>query len=76
MAGGAMPSRYGLDGRPLPENTTESAGLLTTLQLPLGEWVTVAGSTTSDSRSDRGSVYSTQSRTQGESLLQMRVTAP
>lgn len=76
MAGGAMTSRFGLDGRPLPENATESAGLLTTLQLPLGEWVTVAGSTTSESRSDRGTVYGTQSRTQGESLLQMRVTAP
>lgn len=76
MAGGAMTSRFGLDGRPLPENATESAGLLTTLQLPLGEWVTVAGSSTSESRSERGSLYSTQSRTQGESLLQMRVTAP
>jgi hypothetical protein len=76
MAGGAMPSRFGLDGQPLPDNSTESAGLLTTLQLPLGEWVTVAGSTSAESRSERGSVYSTQSRAQGQSLLQMRVTAP
>jgi len=76
MAGGAMPSRFGLDGRPLPDNATESAGLLTTLQLPLGEWVTVAGSSSADSRSERGTVYGTQSRTQGQSLLQMRVTAP
>lgn len=76
MAGGTMPSRFGLDGRPLPDNTVESAGLLTTLQLPLGEWVTVAGSTTADSRSQRDTTYGTQSRAQGQSLLQMRVTAP
>jgi len=84
MAGGAMPSRFGLDGRPLTENATgnatanatESAGLLTTLQVPLGEWVTVAGSSSADVRSERGTTYGTQSRSQGQSLLQMRVTAP
>ncbi|HEU4458965.1 MAG TPA: hypothetical protein VFR90_07570 [Methylibium sp.] len=76
MAGGGSGSRYGLDGRPLPEGSTETAGLLTTLQLPLGEWVTVAGTEQSAQRSDSGTVYRSESRTQSRSLLQMRVSAP
>ena len=76
LAGGGMPSRYQLDGQPLPEGAVESAGLLTTLQLPLGEWVTVASEASGQTQRQRGTFSSSDARREQRFVVQMRVTAP
>lgn len=76
IAGGGIPSRYQFDGQPQPAAPIESAGLLTTLQLPLGEWVTVASEAGSQAVRERGVVSSTSASRERRFVVQMRITAP
>lgn len=65
-------SGWSSGGRPVQQ----SSQVLTTLQLPLGEWVTVAESAGQDERRERG-LLSRGGETASHRLqLQMRVTAP
>jgi hypothetical protein len=55
---------------------SERSQVLTTVQLPLGEWVTIASSANSASER-RGGAWSThQVERSGSLVVQMRVTAP
>jgi len=51
-------------------------GVFTTLQLPLGEWVTVAQSGESRQHEARGTLSSRDAERRTRRLLQMRVSAP
>lgn len=75
-ASGGLPSRHAPDGQPLPEGSLQQAGVLSTLQLPLGEWVTVARAGDSQSTSQRGVVSTREVQRDRRFVLQMRVTAP
>jgi len=71
---GGAPSAYG--GAPQAPGPVGQATMLTTVQLMLGEWVTVASSGEETRSSERG-VISTRSRSSGQRhVVQMRVTAP
>jgi hypothetical protein len=62
-------------GGGLPPSAAQGT-VLSTLQMPLGEWVTVARSR-DDRRADvRGTLSSGSAEQRGERVLQMRVTAP
>jgi hypothetical protein len=75
LAGGGMRSRVGLDGQPLPEGAVESAGLLSTLQVPLGRWFTVGGSVSSEAV--RAGEFGTRElRSARQDVLQLRISAP
>lgn len=75
-AQGGMPSRWAPDGQPLPDGAIDQAGVLTTVQVPLGEWITVASSDDEGSTTERGSL-STRTLSRGRrQVLQLRVTAP
>lgn len=76
LASGGMPSRYQFDGQPQPSGAVETAGLLTTLQLPLGEWVTVASDAGSQTQRERGTLSSSDATQERRYVVQMRVTAP
>jgi hypothetical protein len=52
------------------------AGVLTTAQIPLGEWVTVARGADEQRIDDRGTLSSSSAERRAERLLQVRVTAP
>ncbi len=71
-----LPSRYAPDGQPLPEGSLQQAGVLTTVQLPMGEWVTVARSGDMQGTRERGVLSSRDAQRQQGFVLQMRVTAP
>ncbi|MBA3596964.1 MAG: hypothetical protein H0W40_06260 [Methylibium sp.] len=76
-ASAGLNSRYAPDGQLLPEGSVERSGVVTTLQLPLGEWVTVASS--ADARAavrERGVLSTREVERQQRLVLQMRVTAP
>lgn len=74
-AGGGMRSRVGPDGQPLPEGAVDSAGLLSTVQLPLGRWFTVGGTVRSDVVR-QGEIATRELRSEHREVLQLRVTAP
>lgn len=75
LAGGGMRSRVGVDGQPLPEGAVESAGLLSTLQIPLGRWFTVGGSVASEAV--RAGEFGTREvRSARQEVLQLRISAP
>ncbi len=76
LASGGMPSRYDFRGQPQPEGSIDRAGLLTTVQLPLGEWITVASDGGSDRRSERGVLSSAEIARDRRYVVQMRVTLP
>lgn len=76
MASGGMPSRYQFDGRPQPEGTVTRADVLTTLQLPLGQWVTIASSGEQAQARERGVASTRESGSERRVVVQMRVTAP
>lgn len=76
LSGGGAPTRYAPDGLPLPEGSVERTGVLTTLQLPLGEWVTVARSGEQQGHSVRGQLSTQSMAGAHQQVLQMRVTAP
>ena len=69
-------ARYAPDGVPLPEGSFERAGLLTTLQLPLGEWVTVASSGETAQAAERGVLSTRELAGSKRYLVQMRVSLP
>ncbi|MBA2723651.1 MAG: hypothetical protein H0U56_12330 [Methylibium sp.] len=73
---GGLPSRHAPDGQPLPEGSVQQAGVLTTVQLPLGEWVTVARSGDTQRARERGVLSSRDAQRVQGFVLQMRVTAP
>ena len=50
--------------------------LLTTVQLPLGEWVTIASSDQSTSERRSGSFSSSEAERSRRQVVQMRVTVP
>ena len=79
-ASGPLPSAGGPPsahaGAPQAPGPVGQATMLTTVQLMLGEWVTVASSGEETRSSERG-VISTRSRSSGQrQVVQMRVTAP
>lgn len=76
MASGGMPSRYQFDGRPQPEGTVSRADVLTTLQLPLGQWVTIASSGEQAQARERGVVSTREVASERRVVVQMRVTLP
>lgn len=76
LAGGGLPSRYAPDGQPLPEGSIDQAGVLTTVQLPLGEWFTVASSGDSGRNSERGVLSTRDLAHDRQQVLQLRITAP
>lgn len=76
QAGGGVRSRYQIDGQPLPEGSVDTTGLLTTVQLPLGVWTTVASEATSQVRREQGVVSSSDAERERRHVVQMRVTAP
>jgi hypothetical protein len=55
---------------------TKQASVLTTVQIPLGEWVTVARSADGQRVDARGTLSSRSAEQRAERLLQVRVTAP
>jgi hypothetical protein len=55
---------------------TQREGVFTTIQLPLGEWVTVAQSGRSERREDSGTLSSRDAERHTQRLLQMRISAP
>lgn len=75
-AGGGAPTRYAPDGQPLPEGAVERTGVLTTLQLPLGAWTTVAASGEAGQRRERGTLSTQDGAGDRRWVVQMRVTAP
>ena len=76
LASGGLPSRYSPDGLPLPERSVERSGALTTVQLPLGEWITVASSGEALQRSKRGVLSTRDVARERRVVVQMRVTLP
>lgn len=76
LATGGVPSRYDFRGAPQADGAIERSGLLTTLQLPLGAWVTVAGEGSSAQRSERGVLSTAEIARERRHVVQMRVTAP
>lgn len=75
-SGGGAPTRYAPDGQPLPEGTVEHSGVLTTLQLPLGTWTTIAASGEAAQRREHGTLSTGGSAGDRRWVVQMRVTAP
>ncbi len=77
LATGGLPSRHAPDGQPLPDGAVDRSGLLTTLQLPLGQWVTVASSGSDERRPPQRDALSVRSlaREQRE-IVQLRITLP
>lgn len=76
LAAGGMRPRYAPDGQPLPQGSIERAGTLTTLSMPLGEWVTVARSGDEAARSERGVASTREAASSRAYVVQMRVSAP
>lgn len=76
LAQGGMRSRYAPDGQPLPEGSIDRAGVLTTMQLRLGDWVTVARSGEDVARSERGTISTRDVSGTRAYVVQMRITAP
>ncbi|WP_295641409.1 hypothetical protein [uncultured Methylibium sp.] len=76
MASGGIPSRYQFDGRPQPEGSVSRADVLTTLQIPLGQWVTIASSGEQAQARERGVASTRESASERRVVVQMRVTAP
>lgn len=76
LASGGMRPRYAPDGQPLPEGGIDRAGVLTTMQLPLGQWVTVARSGEEAQRSERGTLSTRELAGSRGYLVQMRVSVP
>ncbi len=76
LSGAGAPTRYAPDGQPLPEGAVERSGLLSTLSLPLGEWVTIASTGETARRSERGTLASQDAAGDRRQILQMRITAP
>ncbi len=56
--------------------TSHRQTLLTTVQVPLGEWVTIASTDTSSSDRRSGTFASSDAERSRRQLVQMRVTAP
>ncbi|WP_157991366.1 hypothetical protein [Caldimonas tepidiphila] len=59
-----------------PRGGAQRSQLLTTLQLPLGEWVTVAESVDERQHRERGLLSGRQGESARSLLVQMRVTVP
>lgn len=76
LAAGGMRPRYAPDGQPLPEGSVERADVLTTMQLPLGEWVTVARSGDDAAQTQRGTLSTRDVAGSRAHVVQMRVSAP
>jgi len=76
LASGGMRPRYTPDGQPLPEGSVDRAGVLTTMQLRLGEWVTVARSGDEAQSSQRGTLSTREVASSRAYVVQMRVSAP
>lgn len=75
-ASAGVPSRYAPDGQPLPDGAVRQAGVLTTVQVRLGEWITVASSGDTQALRKRGLLSTRDIEREQRLLLQMRVTAP
>lgn len=65
-------SASGVQGQPVREGGTT----LTTVQAPLGEWVTIASTVDEQHTSERGNWSSAEARGSRRSVVQIRVTAP
>lgn len=65
-----------IGGDPANGAAVESANVLTTLRVPLGEWVTIASSGVDTTRRDRGTLSTRDVDSTGQMLVQMRITAP
>lgn len=63
-------------GQALPPGTVESARVLTTLAVPLGQWVTLAESGASSVREERGRLSTGQVDSGSGMRVEVRVTAP
>lgn len=63
-------------GEALPQGSVESARVLTTLAVPLGQWVTLAESGMSSVREERGLLSTGQAETGRGMRVEVRVTAP
>ena len=62
----------GVQGQPLREGGTT----LTRVQVPLGEWVTIASTLDDQQSSERGAWSSAEARSRRSTVVQVRVTAP
>lgn len=60
----------------MPPAAREDGTLLTTLQVPLGEWVTVASTADAQQVRERRGWSSVEARSAGRSVLQVRVSLP
>lgn len=76
LGGGGVPTRHAPDGQPLPGGAIEHVGALTTLQLPMGAWTTVATSGATVQHRERGTLSAQGSGGDHRWVLQLRVTAP
>lgn len=73
---GGAPSRYAPDGQPLPDGAVDRASVLTTVQLPLGEWLTIARSGDAAQATERGVLSTRDVARERQQLLQIRISAP
>jgi hypothetical protein len=68
--------RYTPDGQPVPEGGVERSELVTTVQMPLNTWVTVASAGESNVARDRETLSTRSTDRARRQVLQMRVSAP
>jgi hypothetical protein len=59
-----------------PTEGVDTAGVLTTVQVPLGEWVTVASSGDTQSHGERGTLVSREVSREQRYVVQLRVSLP
>lgn len=74
MASGGIPSRYQFDGRPQPEGTVSRVDVLTTVQVPLGQWVTIASSGEQARSRERGIAATGELAGERRVVVQLRVS--
>jgi hypothetical protein len=81
-AGGEQPVRVeistegGAPGRVLDGSPPPASRVLTTVEVPLGQWVTVASSSDATQSSERGVLSSREARRTQQLVVELRVTAP
>lgn len=59
-----------------PPPASQTASVLTTVQVPLGTWVTIASTADEDRQRERGLLSSRDAQRSRQRLVQIRVTAP
>jgi hypothetical protein len=80
--GGEQPVRVeisteaGAAGRVLDGSPTAASRVLTTVEVPLGQWVTVASSSDAAQSSERGVLSTREARHTQQRVVELRVTAP